>query len=462
MIRAALYVRVSTTEQAMHGYSIQEQTDRLKNYCSAMGWTVYKVYTDPGYSGGSMERPALQGLIKASQRHSFDKVVVYKLDRLSRSQRDTLTLLEEIFNANSVDFVSMSENFDTSTPFGRATIGILAVFAQLEREQIKERMSMGRDARAKSGGWMGSYHIPIGYDYLDGKLQINPYEAMQIREIFSAASSGSSAKTILKYMQDKGYKHKYGSWNIRTLRRVLESKTYLGYIYYKGFWYPSDHEPILSEDTFNSASKMIQERRDLYNANIRSGKATSYLAGLLICKHCGAKYHRINGKYHSYYYCASRSKRTDYLVKDPDCKNKNWRMDQLDQIIFDQIRQLALDPEYIHDPEPEEDNSEILLQEISKIEKQISRLLDLYGLDQMPMDQLQEKIHLLQDQKDNLEEQLRRPAPKMEKSEAINIANGFSEILDHGSFEQIRTVLFTLIDKILLDQEDIEIHWKFK
>ena len=116
-----------------------------------------------------------------SQRHSFDKVVVYKLDRLSRSQRDTLTLLEEIFNANSVDFVSMSENFDTSTPFGRATIGILAVFAQLEREQIKERMSMGRDARAKSGGWMGSYHIPIGYDYLDGKLQINPYEAMQIR-----------------------------------------------------------------------------------------------------------------------------------------------------------------------------------------------------------------------------------------------------------------------------------------
>ena len=136
-------------------------------------------------------------------------------------------------------------------------------------------------------------------------------------------------------------------------------------------------------------------------------------------------------------------------------------MDQLDQIIFDQIRQLALDPEYIHDPEPEEDNSEILLQEINKIEKQISRLLDLYGMDQIPMDQLQEKIHLLQDQKYNLEEQLRRPAPKMEKSEAIDIAKGFSEILDHGSFDQIRTVLFSLIDKILLDQEDIEIHWKF-
>ena len=122
-----------------------------------MGWTVYKVYTDPGYSGASLNRPALQSLIKASQRHSFHKVVVYKLDRLSRSQRDTLTLLEEVFNANGVDFVSMNENFDTSTPFGRATIGILAVFAQLEREQIKERMVMGKDARAKSGKWMGGY-----------------------------------------------------------------------------------------------------------------------------------------------------------------------------------------------------------------------------------------------------------------------------------------------------------------
>ena len=90
-----------------------------------------------------MNRPALQSLIKASQSHLFQKVVVYKLDRLSRSQRDTLTLLEEVFNANSVDFVSMSENFDTATPFGRASIGILSVFAQLEREQIKERTKMG-------------------------------------------------------------------------------------------------------------------------------------------------------------------------------------------------------------------------------------------------------------------------------------------------------------------------------
>lgn len=458
---AALYVRVSTTEQAEHGYSIGEQTERLKSYCKAMGWTVYKVYTDPGYSGASLDRPALQSLIKASERHSFQKVVVYKLDRLSRSQRDTLTLLEEVFDANQVDFVSMNENFDTSTPFGRATIGILAVFAQLEREQIKERMSMGREARAKAGGWMGSVHIPIGYDYRDGSLQVNEYEAMQVRKLFQMSADGVSAKKLCREFAAAGYQHKYGPWNIRTIRRVLESKTYLGYIFYKGEWYPSGHDPIISDDIWNKSQKVIKDRSDLYRSNIRPGRATSYLAGLLICKRCGGKYHRINGKYHNYYYCVSRSKRADYLVKDPNCKNKNWRMDILDQMIFDQIRQLSLDPDYEPEQEPVDDDREIILSEISRIDKQISRFLDLYGLDQLPMDQLQQKITDLSDRKNQLEKQLETPVVKLDKSSAIDLAKGFDQILDHGSFEEIRAVLFALIDKIYIDGEDIEIHWRF-
>ena len=119
MITAGIYVRVSTQEQAQEGYSIGEQEDRIKKYCSAMGWTVYKVYADPGFSGGSTNRPALQQLIQDVKDHRINKVVVYKLDRLSRSQRDTLNLIEDVFNSNEVDFVSMSENFDTSSPFDR-------------------------------------------------------------------------------------------------------------------------------------------------------------------------------------------------------------------------------------------------------------------------------------------------------------------------------------------------------
>ena len=104
-------------------------------------------------------------------------MVVYKLDRLSRSQRDTLTIIEG-FLEHGVDFVSMTENFDTSTPFGKATIGILSVFAQLEREQIKERCSLGRVGRAKEGKYRGGGFVPIGYEYKDGSLIVNPAEAM--------------------------------------------------------------------------------------------------------------------------------------------------------------------------------------------------------------------------------------------------------------------------------------------
>ena len=133
----ACYTRVSTDAQLEQGHSIPEQKDRLEKYCSAMGWNEYKHYTDGGFTGANINRPALQNLIKDVKAGKIEKVIVYKLDRLSRSQKDTLYLIEDVFLRNNADFISLSENFDTSSPFGKALIGILAVFAQLEREQIK-------------------------------------------------------------------------------------------------------------------------------------------------------------------------------------------------------------------------------------------------------------------------------------------------------------------------------------
>ena len=181
MKKVAIYVRVSTQEQAVEGYSISEQIDRLTKFCEAHSWKIYKVYTDPGFSGGNMNRPSLQKLFADCTQKRFDTVLVYKLDRLSRSQKDTLYIIEDLFLTNHVDFISMSENFDTSTPFGRAMIGILSVFAQLEREQIKERMAMGREGRAKQGKWHGGGNVPIGYDFINDYLIPNEYEAAQVK-----------------------------------------------------------------------------------------------------------------------------------------------------------------------------------------------------------------------------------------------------------------------------------------
>ena len=116
--KVAIYVRVSTTSQAEEGYSIEEQRDKLEAYCKIKDWSVYDVYTDGGFSGSNTNRPAIERLIKDAQNKKFDTVLVYKLDRLSRSQKDTLYLIEDIFIKNNIAFLSLQENFDTSTPFG--------------------------------------------------------------------------------------------------------------------------------------------------------------------------------------------------------------------------------------------------------------------------------------------------------------------------------------------------------
>jgi site-specific DNA recombinase len=261
----ALYCRVSTTEQAEHGYSVKEQEDRLKKYCDAVGLKNPKVYTDAGYSGAKLDRPALQALIRDVKAHKISKVLSYKLDRLSRSEKDTLTLIEDIFLSNDCDFVSITENFDTSTPLGRAMVGILAVFAQLEREQIKERMSMGREARAKQGKYAGSWRHPIGYDYIDGQLIVNDFEKMQIQEIFESYASGLGCKKIADQLNAKGMTHKYGQWTESVVRSLLSRKTYIGYVRFGNEWFKGTHDPIISEDLFNRVQKFKAHKNKEYS-----------------------------------------------------------------------------------------------------------------------------------------------------------------------------------------------------
>lgn len=199
-----LYIRVSTTEQALEGYSVAEQESRLRRYCEAMGFQIHKVHIDAGFSGASLDRPAIKEVIKDVQNHIVSKVIVWKLDRLSRSQKDMLIMLEDVFLTNDCDFISMMESFDTSTAFGRAIVGILAAFAQLERENIRERTTMGRHARLAQGHYNGA-RPPLGYRFLEGcnDLRIDPYEASIVREIFSMFLAGKSLNSIAALMQEK-------------------------------------------------------------------------------------------------------------------------------------------------------------------------------------------------------------------------------------------------------------------
>ena len=476
----AIYCRVSTTEQAENGHSLDEQSERLQNYCKAKGWSNFQVFTDAGFSGAKMQRPALQDLIREVKAHKIEAVLVYKLDRLSRSQKDTLTLIEDVFLANNCDFISMSENFDTSTPLGRAMIGILAVFAQLEREQIKERMTMGKDARAKEGKWSGGV-CPIGYEYKDGELVVNEFSAMQVKELFKLFNEGMPLRTIERLFNQKGYKNQYGkAWSPRQMRRTLDNKVYIGLLKHKDTWHKGNYEPIIDEETFELAGKLLHARQNVFTeSGIKVGQnaQSTYLGGLLHCTHCGGRYSKCRtgnsqSKIYFNYGCYSRHKKVKNMIKDPNCKNKSYRINELDNIIFDEIKKLALDPSYIHEIKSHHhatdeiiQKTKIIQEKIADLETQISRFLDLYGKGRFTFEQLDKQIIPLEEQKNKLNEELKSleddDTESMSEDEAIEIIGTFEEALERGNFDEIRGIITSLINHIDIDNDDITIYWNF-
>lgn len=332
---AACYVRVSTENQK-ENYSIEEQKSRLRAFCEAKDIVIGKMYVDGGYSGGNLRRPALQELLR--RLPEYDLVIVYKLDRLSRSQKDTLMLIEDYFLVRKVDFISVCENFDTSTPLGRAMIGMLSVFAQLEKEQITERFTMGRIARAKNGYYHGGPTAPVGYDYVDGRLIVNEKKARQVRELFERFCRGASIHDCWLHMQAR-----YGAsggWSSETqIRHILVNEVYLGKVKFQGESYPGLHPPVIPEELFSRAQALLQERKSSLSADSRPFAPRTLLSGLLICGQCGARFH---GE-HGWYVCGGRRKRRREPADTPACGNRKWRIPELDALVIDTLCQLRFE-----------------------------------------------------------------------------------------------------------------------
>lgn len=479
-IRVAIYVRVSTQEQAKEGYSINEQIERLQKYAEAHGWTVVKIYTDAGHSGANMERPALQDMILDVEAGRIDKVLVYKLDRLSRSQKDTLKIIEDILLANQTDFESMTEKFDTSTSFGKAMVGILAVFAQLEREQIRERMSMGIDARIKEGKWRGGAQVPFGYEY-DPALEtlvVNEYEAMIVKAVFELYNQGKSLYKISDELTEKGWTYRNGKVDQRNLRYMIKNKTYCGFQRYNKQWYKSLHEPIIDDATFEKAQEIITEKKKKFEETgklIGNDAVSTNLSGILYCARCGARYskYRTGTKkygFHLHYGCYSRHKKVKCMIKDPNCQNKIYKMEDLDNLVFGEIKKLAIDPEYIKllkkDAAKHDEVQQIhtIENQIKTIGNQLSRFMDLYGLGTYSLEELDEKTKPLVVQRTKLKkelEKLQEDSKRMTEDQVMKLVESFDEVLETGDLHDRRSVIEQLINRIDIDGDDITIHWNF-
>ena len=466
-MRVALYPRVSGHEQE-DNYSIPEQIDRMKKYCESKDWIVYKIYTDSVQSGADMDRPGLQSMIKDCEAGKIDMVLVYKLDRLSRSQKDTMYLIEDVFEKNNVGFTSMTENFDTSTPHGKFIIGILAVFAQLERSKIQERTTLGKKARAAEGKWHGSKWIPIGYDYENGLLQPNEYEKMQVLEIADLFLKRTPVRTIATMMTEKGYKHKHGEWNAKTIKRVLSNPVNLGLIKDGDHLHPGLHDAIIDQETYDAIQVIMKERQDEHGTKRPAAK--SLLSSMLFCKHCGGRYARQgNGGGILYYCCYSRSKKVPKMIKDPNCKNKYHRADALDAAILEEIKKLSIDPEYVdyvRKNKPKNDVNEkikSITSEIEKINSQISKMMDLYSMGSIDMDMISNKVSELNKTKTALQSELNSLDVPEEDEMTVEEIQNIASLMDDENLDLAdkRRIIQSLIYYIEIDEEDILIHWKF-
>jgi site-specific DNA recombinase len=427
---------------------------------------IADIYVDGGYTGSNINRPGMQKLI--AEIDKFDVVLVYKLDRLSRSQRDTLYLIEDVFLPNKVDFVSMQESFDTSSPFGKAMIGLLAVFAQLEREQIKERTRMGRIARAKSGLHHGGGYIPIGYEYEDGKLVVEPYEAEQVRKIFEWYLAGDSLKGIQDKLIEGGYTNRYGSYSSwSSVRNILENETYLGRIHFGDVVVGDTHEPLVTAEQFDAAQRLRGKRREQYGASAFQSK--HMLTGLLFCGHCGARYYlRQTGRY-SYYACYSRTKQMKNMIKDPNCKNRNWKGEDLEPRIEAEVLRLIRSPQMAAEIAAAKPKVIVLDENVGaekrlwEIDRQINKLMGLYQQDGIPAEVLGESINKLYHEKTALQASLvpvvRRETMPLDLVQEL-LADA-AQMWDFADESQKRRIMQSLISKVTLTDDDIKIEWAF-
>ncbi len=462
MKKAALYVRVSTDNQ-LENYSIEEQTERLKAYCKAKDYSIYKIYTDGGYSGGNTNRPALKSMLQDIENNKIDTVIVYKLDRLSRSQKDTLSLIEDKFLSNNVDFISMSENFDTSSPFGKAMIGILSVFAQLEKDQITERFTMGRIGRSKAGLYHGGRSIPKGYRYIDGHLIIHQAEAEQVREAFEKFVSGMSINAISRKMEEQYQNHKWN--NASKILNCLRNSIYIGKVKFANQEYDGEHEAIISKELFEKVQSILHssERENRKNTAQKTPYRAGYmLSSLVYCGHCGARY----SANHGYYRCYSRAKSNKKFIVDPNCHNINWAIPELDDLVTEEIYNISVDNKYkkLFPPVNEQkNNKQELKNEIRKIDNQINKLIELYQLSDIPINTIKEKITILSNEKEELEKSINIQKTTVAEQFEENIRK-FLEISrnPNTSVDEKRFLISSIIERILIDENQVNIVWRVK
>jgi len=336
-IKAAIYVRVSTEEQAQNGYSINAQIEKLTATCKINGWELVGKYVDDGYSAKSLDRPNIQRLIEDSKAGKFNLVLVYKLDRLSRKLKD-LSNLAEHFQSLHIGIRSITEPFDTTNSTGNLLFNMLGSFAEFERELIGERTRLGLRRRLKEGKWNG--RPPYGYKLTEaGTLEIHEEETRYVQEIFRLfLEHNIGVKLIGQRIKAKDKTtRKAATWCQTAVWNTLNCFTYCGYVKIGGQYEKGPHTPIISEETFKDVQRILREKARIPAERLHS---PNILSGIVKCGKCGEVMTTGKGKGIHYYVCSGRS-------RAHNCDMEYIPARPLENAIIGEIKAIASKPKVI-------------------------------------------------------------------------------------------------------------------
>lgn len=392
----AIYIRVSTEEQVKEGYSIGAQKEMLKAYCTSQDWTSYKFYVDEGISAKDTNRPQLKLMLDHVKQGLVEKVLVYRLDRITRSVRDLHEILE-IFEQHDCSFISSTEPYDTSTAVGRLFITLVAAMAQWERENTGERVSMVLLERAKDGEWLAQ--APYGFKKIkikgkNGKMIStlkHDKETMPVLEdMIKKTKEGYSMRQLANYLNDSGIPTLRGyQWHITSIQGMLKNPALYGGMRWKGKIYKNRCEGIMTKEDHDYLLKLLSDRQ---HKKKRAVNSFFIYQMKVICPVCGNhltserySYKRKDGSLyqHNRYRCQVCA-----LARRPavSCGESN-----LEKSFINYMRQLTI--ENIPQLEKEKDPSELLKSKIKRVEKQREKYQRAWVNDLMTDDEFTDRMN---------------------------------------------------------------------
>jgi site-specific DNA recombinase len=361
-VRCAIYTRKSTDENLDSDFnSLDAQREAGENYIRSQqheGWVALSTrYDDGAYSGATLERPALKRLMTDVRAGSVDTIVVYKIDRLSRSLMDFTKLVGELEQFD-VTLVAVTQQFNTTTSMGRLTLNILLSFAQFEREVCAERIRDKIAAEKRRGRYLGGVP-PLGYDVDRERklLLVNPDEAALVRLIFRRFLQIGSVVALIKELNEKGHTTKSWTtkkgkfrpgvpWNKNHVYRLLNNPIHIGLISHKDKTYPGQHEAIIEKPLWDEVQASLNDGGQRARANAAKSKTPAMLKGVIRCGHCGTSmgitYTRKNGRTYRYYLCG-RANKSGYDA----CPVKSVPAGDIEKAVMMQVRRVFQAPEIL-------------------------------------------------------------------------------------------------------------------